>query len=54
MRGYQKDVYDLAARMAMTFGQELPDRRDYSAHVRWHVNRERAADGCLYCLKEAS
>jgi hypothetical protein len=51
---FQRRMGILASDMAQTFGQELPDRRDYSAHVRWHVNRERAADGCLYCLKEAS
>ena len=46
---YRKQVGDLAARMASTFGQDLPDRRDFGAHIRWHVDRQRVEDGCQYC-----
>lgn len=51
--GYQQDVQALANRMAQTFGAELPDRRDYSAHVRWHEARERPARDCRYCEEAA-
>jgi hypothetical protein len=51
--GYQQDLQDLANNMAQTFGAELPDRRDYSAHVRWHESRGRPSRDCRYCQEAA-
>jgi len=51
----RRDVGQLAARYATVFGVDLPDRRDWSAHVKWHEMRGRVEDGCEYCEeKEAS
>jgi hypothetical protein len=52
---FRRDMQQMAARYAPVFGVELPDRRDYSAHVRWHESRGRTEDACQYCeKKEAS
>ncbi len=52
---YRREVASLAARLASTFGQELPDRRDFSAHIRHHANKGRASMACQYCVSvEAS
>jgi hypothetical protein len=51
----RRDVGQLAARYATVFGVDLPDRRDWSAHVKWHEMRGRTESGCEYCEeREAS
>lgn len=50
MADYQREMAALASKMAQTFGVDLPDRRDFGMHIRWHVNRDKPARNCRYCL----